>query len=392
MTPLRVLFAIGSMEIGGAERQVVRYLQRLDRSRFTPGLCLVAKRGPLLADVPADVPIFSFEDRVRPSRIYLPGRIHRQQVRDLAAVLDAYGADVLVTRTFHQTLIAGPAVRLRPTPLVAIEASDPRRDFPRQVSRFRRLKRRLIARAYREATAIVALSEGSRESLCSFYELPHERVTVLPNFVDIESIDRLAAEPGPSLDPSRFHVVAVGRLSPEKGHDVLIAAANRLVQSGRLSNLHVHFLGDGPSRQELGRLAVDLSLTDHVTFVGALQNPFAWLARCDLFCLPSRYEGMPLALLEAMACGVPVVASDCVSGPREVLAGGEFGTLVPPDNPEALAEAIAGAAQNTEAMKSRTDAARKQIETSYSAPAVIARLEQLLEHAAKRPERPVTDP
>lgn len=378
MPPLRILFAVGSLEIGGAERQVVRYLQGLDRSRFTPGLYLVARRGPLLTDVPPDVPIFSFDDRVRPSRLYMPGRIHRQQVRDLAAVLDVFAADALVTRAFHQTLIAGPAVRRRPTPFVAVEASDPRRDFPRQVKRFRRLKRRLVARSYSEADAVVALSEGGREGLASFYGLPRERVTVLSSFVDVADIGRLAGEPGPALDPAKFHVVTVGRLSPEKGHSDLLKATEMLLRSGRLPNLHVHLIGDGLLRRDLERFVDRHSLQMHVTFVGSLWNPFPYVTHGDLFCLPSRYEGMPGSLLEAMACGVPVLATDCESGPREALAGGEFGALVRPNDPPALADAIAVIAGNLDEAKQRAIAARRRVEEHYAAQPGIDRLQNLL--------------
>jgi glycosyltransferase involved in cell wall biosynthesis len=378
MPPLRVLFAVGSMEIGGAERQVVRYLQGLDRSRFRPGLYLVARRGPLLTDVPRDVPIFAFEDRVLPSRMYLPGRTHRRQVRDLAALLDTFSVDVLVTRTFQQSLVAGAAIRQRPTPLVAVEANDPPWDFPRLVGRFARTKKRLVARAYHDAAAVVALSEGARDGLCRFYKFPRDRVTVLPNFVDVDAIDRLAAENGPALDPAKIHVVSLGRLAPQKGHDVLFEAIDRLQKSNRASNLHFHLIGEGPARQDLERFADSKALHDRLTFAGALWNPFPYLKRCDLFCLSSRYEGMPGALLEAMACGVPVLATDCPSSPREILAGGEYGTLIPPSDPQALAEALAAVTGDLDAARRRAVAARQRIEATYAAPVGIERLQNLL--------------
>lgn len=381
MPPIRVLFAVGSLEIGGAERRVTRYLRHLDRDRFTPGLYLVARRGPLLAEVPADVPVYVFEERLGPGRLYLPGRVHRRQVRDLAAALDEFSADLLVTRAFHQTLLAGPAVRLRPTPLVAIEASDPRRDFPRQVTRFAGFKKRLIARAYRDAKAVIALSEGAAGGLSEFYGLPRDRISVLPNFVDLDEIDQLAAESGPALHPEQFHVCAVGRLSPEKGADVLLDAAILLLSTGRLPRLHVHFIGDGPLRPALEQVAAKPPLAGHVRVAGALRNPFAYLARCDLFCLPSRYEGMPGALLEAMACRVPVVAADCPSGPREVLDGGRFGRLVPSDDPAALADAIEAAARDPEAARRTAPGARRRIEEEYSVPVGMGRLERLLDAA-----------
>jgi glycosyltransferase involved in cell wall biosynthesis len=102
------------------------------------------------------------------------------------------------------------------------------------------------------------------------------------------------------------------------------------------------------------------------------------MKRCDLFCLPSLYEGMPVALLEAMACGVPVVATDCPSGPREVLAGGEFGRLVPVADPVALAEAMKAVVRDPEEAARAVAAARRRVEDEYSVASGMPRLERLL--------------
>ena len=384
---LRVLFAIGSLEVGGAERQLVRYLKGIDRTRFAPGLWITARRGALLEEVPDDVPIFAFEERLGPGQVYFPGRIHRRQVRDLAAALDEFRADLVVTRAFQQTLVAGGATVRRPTPLVAIEASDPRRDFPRQVRRFGGMKTRLIAKAYRSARAVIALSGGARDGLCSFYGLESESVTVLPNFVDLEEIDRLVAEPGPAFDPAEFHVVCVGRLSIAKGPDVLLEAAGILLRSQRLPNLRLHFIGDGALRSQLEQIADRPPLAGHVAFEGYRRNPFPFLRQADLFCLPSRQEGMPGALLEAMACTVPVVAADCESGPREVLEGGGYGRLVPVGDANALAAAIESISTRPDEARRTAVAARRRVEDEYSAPIGMERLQRLLEWAATSPGR-----
>lgn len=383
MPPLRVLIAIGSLDVGGAERQAVRYLKHLDRGRFAPGLYLISRRGPLLDAVPGDVPVYAFDERILPGRVYLPGGVHRRQVRDLAAALDEFSADLLVTRTFHLTLPGAAAARRRPTPLVAVDANDPRRDFRRHAGRFQALKRRMIGRAYRNAAAVVALSDGAADGLSEFYGVPRDRVSVLPNLVDLDEIDRLAAEPGPDLVPGRFHVAAVGRLAEEKGHRYLLEAV-RLLRARGGPDVQLHLLGDGPLRASLEVIARDLGVADRVTFAGFCANPFAYVRRCDLFCLPSLNEGMPGALLEAMACGTPVVATDCPSGPREVLDGGRFGRLVPVADTKALADAIATIAGDGEGAKRVAVAARRRVEEEYSLPVGIARLEAILNRAAGR--------
>jgi glycosyltransferase involved in cell wall biosynthesis len=382
--PLRVLFAIGSMEVGGAERQLARTLKHLDGQRIQPGLYLVSKRGPLLDRVPSDVPVFAFEERVAAQAFYVPGAIHRRQVCDLAAALDEFEADLLVTRSFHMTLIGGPAARRRPTPLIAIDASDPRWDFNRNAGRFAGIKRRVIARAYREAASVIALSGGAADGIAEFYRLPRNRITVLSNSIDVGEVAEQARWPGPSLERDKFHAVSVGRLVPEKGHRDLLEAAALLIRDGRVPNLRVHLLGDGPLRSELKSLADAQGIAEVIDFVGFHENPVAYLTRCDVFCLPSLNEGMPGALLEAMACGIPVVASDCQSGPRELLRDGQFGQLVPVRDPLQLATALCNVARSPETARAAALEARRYVETACSAPAVTRRFEALFESAVRR--------
>lgn len=379
--PLRVLFALGSLGGGGAERQALVWLRHLDRARFDPSLYLIARQGELLADMPADVPLVAYEERHAAPRVYIPGRTYCRQVRDLESVIAERRIDVLVTVTLHMTLLAAGMAR-RPQGWLAVEMADPRRDFEDQVTRFRWLKRRRLAAAYRAATP-VAVSHGVKEGLAAFYDTPRDRVAVLPNFLDLPEVDRRAAEPGPELPPDRFHVAAVGRLQPQKGHAHLLDAFARLVEKPLPRRPHLHLLGQGPLREELDQTVRRYGLTEHVTFAGFVANPLAYLARCDLFSLSSLYEGMPVALLEAMACGVPVVATDCPSGPREVLAGGEFGRLVPVGDPAALAAAIEQVLRDPAAARVVAAAARRRIEEEYSAPIGTRQLESLLEAVSR---------
>src|SRR5579863_783857 len=108
---IRVLFAIGSLDGGGSERQIVTILRHLDRTRFAPMLYLIRRSGEFSNDVPSDVPVFAFEDRHSAPRRSLPGTVHRMQVRDLAQTLAEQRVDVIYDRTYHMTLIAAPAAR-----------------------------------------------------------------------------------------------------------------------------------------------------------------------------------------------------------------------------------------------------------------------------------------
>jgi glycosyltransferase involved in cell wall biosynthesis len=194
----------------------------------------------------------------------------------------------------------------------------------------------------------------------------------------VDDVDRRAAQPAPVLDPGRFHLIAVGRLNPQKGHLDLLRAMNQLVHQRQQHHLHLHLLGQGPLEAELRQFVDRQQLRDHVTFAGYVSNPLPYVKGCQLFCLPSLYEGLPLALLEAMACAVPVLAADCPSGPREVLADGRFGRLVPAADPQALTDAIADTVDDPDAGQQLVRAARQRVVECYSTTAVIGQLEQLL--------------
>lgn len=142
----------------------------------------------------------------------------------------------------------------------------------------------------------------------------------------------VALPPGPL-------VVACGRLTRQKGFDLLLqASALALARGSRPHNVLI--LGEGPERPRLERLISDLAIGESTRIQGFVENPYAYLAQAELFVLPSRWEGYPLVLAEALTLGVPVVAADCIAGPSDVVQGGRFGRLVPPDDVDALALAI----------------------------------------------------
>lgn len=190
----------------------------------------------------------------------------------------------------------------------------------------------LLARAtYPRADAIVAVSEGAGDDLARFLGLERERITVIPNPA-ITHTPRPIDHPWLARPRPVPVIVAAGRLVPKKGFDVLIDAFAQIrsVRSARLV-----ILGDGPERTRLAR-----RLVPDVELHGFVDDPISWFAQADLFVLSSFAEGMPNALLQAMACGCPIVATDCPSGPREILEDGRWGRLVPPGDASALARAI----------------------------------------------------
>ena len=359
-----MLLAIGSLGGGGSERQIIHLLQHLDRQRFAPMLYLLNRAGPLLPEVPDDVRVHVFAEQGQPPRVNWPGRIHGRQVADFARVIHQWKVDCVYDRTFHMTLIAGPGAR--GVPRISSVVSDPDRDLFEQERRFVRLKRRLLRKAYHSATRVVAVSQGVKEALCRDYGLPESRVETIYSPLDLERIDRLAAQPPNAPWPAdRFHIVAAGRLLEAKGFTDLIEAAERLVHGERRSQLLFHILGEGPLRARLEADIDKLNLGRHVRLEGFQANPYAFFQRADIVCHPSRYEGLPNVVLEAMACQTPVVACDCTSGPAEILGDGDWGVLAPVEDPSGLAAALARVVDSYDSARGWVDAARQRVEDDF---------------------------
>ncbi len=384
--PLRVLFAIDEMSGGGSQRQLLGILRRLDRTSFQPHLYVVSSEGELLAEVPDDVPIHCYARRNAPRRWWFPGQWFQARVRDLTSVLQEQQIDVLCDRTYHMTLVAAQATRKTATPRISVVVTDPSRDFAGNQESFRWLKRRMLRTAYQTATRVVGVSEGVRKAAASHYGLSPDKTLTLHNFFDIDRIDRLANEPLPATETRRagewFEIIAAGRLHPQKGFADLIAAVAELVHHRVRRQIQLRILGTGPLESSLRACIEQHQLAAHVTLAGHIPNPLPYYRQADLFCLSSLYEGMPNALVEAMLCGVPVLSTDCPSGPGEVLAGGKYGRLVPPGDIRAIADAIDDAILNPQRWQKKVPLARTHIERTFSADEGVRRLQDLLTRVA----------
>ncbi len=194
--------------------------------------------------------------------------------------------------------------------------------------------------SYRRVECVVAVSEGVAADTARLTGLPAARIAVVRNPVLTPRLAELAAAPCPHpwlTDGGDPVVLGAGRLTEQKDFATLLRAFARL-DAERPARLIV--LGEGRLRAVLESLATELGVRARVALPGFDANPYAWMARAQLFVLSSAWEGSPNVLTEALALGVPAVATDCPSGPRELLAGGRFGPLVPVGDPGALAAAM----------------------------------------------------
>ncbi|QDS93753.1 N-acetylgalactosamine-N,N'-diacetylbacillosaminyl-diphospho-undecaprenol 4-alpha-N-acetylgalactosaminyltransferase [Roseimaritima multifibrata] len=377
---ISVLLMIGSLAGGGSERQMIGIAKMLDRTKFRPVLFLIYASGELLKEVPADVPVYAYWQDQKPFRFNYPGRILRDQKRYLEKVLRKESIDVLYSRTYPMALVAGPVTKRLGVPHLPTIVVDPASMLRDSKERWMRLKLLLLKRAYHDSELVLTVSEGVREAAIAFYDLPPPHVRRMINSLDLERLDRLAEQPFDHFRPGRFHIVHAGRFVSQKGHRYLFEAIAELVRRGH-RELSVHLYGEGPDQDSLQQLVAKLGLQDHVELNPYLVNVLPAIKNADLFCLPSLYEGMPNALLEAVALGIPVVSTDCPSGPREILNEGELGRLVPVADSVAMADAIAEVIENKQAAFEWAARAKKEIRARFDPAAVTPVLEQILESA-----------
>ena len=203
----------------------------------------------------------------------------------------------------------------------------------------------LLRSGYLSADAIVAVSDGVADDLANFAGIPRDRISTVYNPVVGTDVLALAKEPldHPWFAPDAPPVIlAAGRLDPQKDYLTLLRAFSRVraERQARLVILGAEGHGCGDYVREIENLANQLHIADDILFPGYVANPFTYMARAALFALSSKYEGLPGVLIQALACGCPVVSTDCPSGPREILEDGRYGPLVPVGDEQAMADAI----------------------------------------------------
>ena len=369
---ISVAFYLPSLDAGGIERVVLNLLLHLDRARFRPVLILQRKEGLLLQQVPADVEVRTLGG----ARALIAAPHLASQLRDCGARVVYSG-----TNAANIPAILASELLRRRVAAVASEHTPPSIFLAEAKWGVVRLAA-MRAMYPRAATIAVPLAEVG-EDLRRILRRPALSISVLPNPVFDDAIFSLKEDaPEIALPEGKVPLlVSSGRLVKAKGFDILLEAFALLKPSPRPPTLIL--LGEGPERQELESLAGSLGVADRVRFAGNVRNPFAILSRAFAMVLSSRREGFGNVLVEAMACGVPVVASDCPFGPRAILRGGQVGVLVPPENPGALASGIERLLGDP-GLAAELSARGRDAASEYSVERTVPRFESLFEELASR--------
>ncbi|MDP3722453.1 MAG: glycosyltransferase [Candidatus Omnitrophota bacterium] len=376
---LRVMLVISTDQLGGGWRVVELLARHLDRRRFN--VSLVCPRSSLTDRLgrAGDVHVYPFSFPVYPNV---------RTLRHLASLIRTERVDILHTHLFHGDLYGLLASRLVSVPVLAATLHNVNffwetEPFPRRVRW--RISSQVYRGMYRFFNGMAACSEAVRQAVCSRpgIKLRPERVRVIHNGIEISQIrtageqtaERNAAPYAFSGRARSFRIVTVAAFAPVKGHRVLLEALRRLVPEFALECL---LIGDGPERPAIQARARALGLDDTVRFLGRREDVPALLRGSDLFVLPSIWDGFGIAMLEAMALEVPVVACES-GGVPEIITNGQTGLLVSPEDPVGLAEAMKRLLQDRVLARDLAARARERVERHFDALGMVRSYEQWYE-------------
>jgi glycosyltransferase involved in cell wall biosynthesis len=348
-----------SFRRGGTERQFVRLVRGLDRTQYCLRRC-----GPLLSEVESlgvsivEFPINSLHS-FQAAKLFLQlvRLLHREQIQ----IVHAFD--------FYTSVFAVPAARIAGVPVVLAS----RRELLNLRSPW---QQRAIRVACRLATGVVVNSRAAGCDLDSLKSGSRRRIDVLPNCIDLQEFETRLS-PGEvrrelGLSSRSIVIGALGNLRPEKDLETFLLAARGILDA--IPSAEFLVIGDGPAGDKLKLLADDLHLSDSVRFLGERSDVPDLLATLDILVMSSYSESLPNAILEAMAMGKPVVATN-VGGVPELVEEGETGFLVPPRDPKAIADRVLSLCRDSARRLQMGRAARARVESTFAVQNVTARLE-----------------
>ena len=369
-----MLHLITRLPVGGAERLLVDIARGLDARRFTSIACCLQDRGELAAPLEAAGIAVHALGRMRTKRFDWGA------VGALARLMREERIDIVHSHLYHANLYGRLAARRAHVPAIAtVHNTYARRKFHRE------LLNRVLAWM---SAKVIAVSEDVRRDLMRYDRIPAGKIAVVPNGIDVRRIEtaltREEARARLGLGAEAIALGCVARLEEQKGHRFLLEAL-RLLNDPRhgTARFRALLVGDGRLRAELEERADALGVAQWTSFLGTRHDIPEILKALDLCVMPSLWEGLSVAMLEAMAAGLPLVISD-VSGVSQVVGDNQYGLKVPAGDAQALARAIGELAADPGRRRALGAAARERVVARFSSQAMLAELSRLYEEAARR--------
>ncbi|MDH5564293.1 MAG: glycosyltransferase [Nitrospirota bacterium] len=359
----KIAIFLPSLTAGGVARVMLQLAHSFVDSGHTVDLLLCRSQGEFMGQLPSQIRVL--ELKARPlwvSRLLLilrnfgairvlslPILFSLKPPKSLAFLPDLIQylrqekPNVLLAAKTHTNLVALWATQLaKGSHRVVISERTTLVDIIKTSKKWRwRFILPVLAQEYPKAGGIITVSNGVKEELVLHSGLPPQTITTIYNPLLTHKIREKSEEsinhPWFQKEGSPPIILGVGRLVPQKDFSTLVKAFSHVRQS---RPAHLVIIGEGRQRSELTTLAQTLGIDKDVWMPGFSDNPYAFMGKASILVLSSIYEGLPNVLIEALACGCPIVSTDCPSGPSEILEKGKYGTLVPMGDSQALAQAI----------------------------------------------------
>ena len=370
----KIHFFIGDLRGGGAERALVEIVNRIDRSKFAITLVLIQKRGTYFSDLNQNIPVEELLNKKPISgKFYILRRlvqhIHRTQPDVMISFTTPIARFMLIAKLFCFVK----------TKYIVVEQNNVSLNIMRSYPQGINIGMQWFTKAlYRSAHLVVAVSEGIKKNIIRDYGLDPNKCITIYNPVNISKVQRTAKQPVEHnyTEKSEKLIVAVGRLVPQKGYEDMLEVMHIVRQEVPCKLL---ILGEGRLRAALEEKISSLNLKDVVLMPGFMENPWSYLATSDVFLSTSYWEGFSLAHIEAMACGVPLVLTDCDYGPKELIDPEQNGVLVPVGNVSAIATRLIALLKNDDERVSIHENAASHI-TKFDSPVIAANYEKILDN------------
>ena len=301
----------------------------------------------------------------------------------LASLFKERSCQVILSRASIGNQVSGIAAKMAGIPFVSVLSSGkpPKKtEALKLLKHLRRTKKKFAYLGF--PRKIVSVSEENLNTYKKTFPLLRSKIIAIPNGVDIKKIAELSKEKCSFETPLNVPQIAfTGSLEVKrKGIDRLLDALGKMNEEGIL--FQCHLIGDGPDRTEIEKIIWEKELNDRVTIWGEQRNPFSIMKHCHIFILPSRKEGLPNALLEAMAIGLCCVSANCKTGPHEIFAGGKYGLLYSPEDSQQLSEILKHLFLNPNEINNWGKLAYERATLKYSIDGMIDHYEQLLSKLA----------
>ncbi|WP_440871047.1 glycosyltransferase [Thermodesulfovibrio yellowstonii] len=328
MKPVNILHIISKLPVGGVENQLLMVLRNYNREKFKPFVCSLSDKGEIGKEIESlGIKVFTLNK--------LGHTFNRAIIRDICKIIKNNEIKIVRTHQYHANFYGRIAAKISKVPCIVASIHNV---YTRDKKFHRRFINRLLAKI---TDKIIAVSEEVKKDILKYDKIPEDKIKVIYNGIDPDifsnNFDKDTIKKSLGIDLKAPVIGTVGRLTMQKGQIYLLEAIAKI--KGRFPYIKVLIVGDGPLMEEFKKYVKSTGISENVIFTGSRRDVPALLSIMDIFVFPSLWEGLPNALIESMAAGKAIIASD-LKPIREILNSEGECILVQPKNSMAIAESI----------------------------------------------------